>query len=78
MLPARQAERPRVIRSFEILTPAGDVFEFPRPNLLQHLLRLLFSHAETAIVSGVVLGLIYSAGFLAEAIGPLQPENCQN
>jgi hypothetical protein len=78
MLPARRVQRPRVIGTFEILTPAGDVFQFPRPTLLQHLLRLLFSHADTTIVSCVVLGLIWSAGFVGEAIGPLQAENCRN
>ena len=78
MLPARHVQRSRVVGRFEVLTPAGDVFEFPGPTLLQHLLRLLFSHAETTIVSCVVLGLIWSAGFVAEAIGTLQAENCRN
>ena len=73
MLPARRVQRPRVIGTFEVLTPAGDVFQFPRPTLL-----LLFSHADTTIVSCVVLGLIWSAGFVGEAIGPLQAENCRN
>jgi hypothetical protein len=75
MLLARRVQQSRVIRTFEVLTPAG---QFPRPSLLQHLLRLLFSHAETAIISGVVLGFICSAGVIAEAIGPLQIGNCQN
>ena len=76
MLPATRITR--VIRTFEVLTPAGDVFQFPRPSLLQHLLRLLSSHAETAIISAIVLGFICSAGIIAEAIGPLQIGNCQN
>jgi hypothetical protein len=76
MLPATRIHR--VIPTFEVLTPAGNVFQFPRPSLFQYLLRLLFSHAETAIVSGVVLGFICSAGLIVETIGPLQFENCRN
>lgn len=78
MLPIGQTTRPRVIWTFDVVTPTGHVYTFPRPTLLQHLLRLLSSHAETAVVSGIVFGMICSAGFLGEAVGSLQFENCKN
>jgi hypothetical protein len=78
MLPAPQAKGPQVVHTFEVLTPAGHIHKFPCPNLLQRLLELLFVHAETAIISSVVFGLICSAGLLVETVSSLQFENCKN
>jgi hypothetical protein len=76
-LPA-QAQRSRIIRTFEILTPNGDTYQFPPAPRLQRLINFLVSQAETAIVSGIVFGMVYSAGVLVETLGPLPPENCKN
>ena len=78
MLPTKASHPIRNVRTFEVTTPAGRFFRFPRPTLLQRLLSLILSNAETAIVAAVVMSMIYSAGFLAEAIEPLSSNNCRN
>ena len=73
MLPGRTSQPPlRCVRSFELLTPAGMVYRYPRPTLLRHVIGWLHAHADTAVVSTLVLALIYSAGALAEVLPSMQ------
>jgi hypothetical protein len=76
MLPTRQSQRCRTVGTFELITPAGCVYRFPRVTFLGRLLALMYAQAETAILSAVVLGLIYSAGLLGERLGPLSFMDC--
>jgi hypothetical protein len=78
MLPMIIPQQSRAVRTFEVTTPAGRVYQFPRPTLLQRLLVLLYSYADTAILSVVIFGILYFASFLAEMIGPLSVEACQD
>ncbi len=59
---------PRAVRAFEVITPAGRVYRYPRPSWLQQLAGLFASHASTILVSVTILTLIYVAGFAAEAL----------
>ena len=59
---------PRAVRAFEVITPAGLVYRYPRPSLLQRWIAWLSSHANTILVSATILALIYVAGFAAEAL----------
>jgi hypothetical protein len=67
MLP-KVPTRSRLVRSFDLITPDGRIYQFPPPWLLQRLLRLVSTHAETIAISAVILALIYVAGFVAEAL----------
>jgi hypothetical protein len=60
--------RPRAVRAFEVITPAGRVHRYQRPSLLPHLAAWLSAHANTIAVSVAILTLIYVAGFAAEAL----------
>lgn len=66
MLPRSKA--PRAVRTFEVITPTGRVYHFPRPSLLQRLAKLLRAHSDVIAVSGTILVLIYVAGLAAEAL----------
>lgn len=68
MLPSKIPARSRSVRSFDLMTPAGRIYRFPPPTLLQRLLRWGLAHAETAAISAAVLALILVAGFAAEAL----------
>jgi hypothetical protein len=76
MLPTRAPQTLRVIQAFDLITPAGQVHRFPKPTWLQRAGMWLYSVAEPAILSAVVLGLIYTAGILAEALEPLASNAC--
>jgi hypothetical protein len=78
MLPMTILQQSRAVRTFEVITPAGRVYPFPRPTLLQRLLILFYSYVDTAVLSVVIFGILYFAGFLAEMIGPLSVEACQD
>lgn len=60
--------RPRAVRAFEVITPAGRVYRYPRPSPVRRLAAWLSRHANTIAVSLAVLTLIYAAGFAAEAL----------
>jgi hypothetical protein len=77
MLPTR-SQTLRTVRAFDLITPDDQVYRFPRQTWLQRVVRLLYSYAEPAIVSAVVLTLVYSAGALAELIEPLSSDTCRN
>ncbi|MFK4503097.1 hypothetical protein ABIF86_007388 [Bradyrhizobium japonicum] len=68
MLHSKIPVRSRSVRSFDLITPQGRTYRFPPPTLLQHLLRLAITHAETIAISAAILALIYVAGFAAEAM----------
>ena len=58
----------RAVRTFEVITPAGRVYQFPHPSLKQRLIKLFFAGADIAAISVVILVLSYVAGFAAEYI----------
>lgn len=62
---------PKPVQKFEVITPDGRVFQFPRPSLLERLSMLLRRHADTAALSATVLALIYVAGLAAQALDGL-------
>ena len=68
MLPSKIPVCSRLVRSFDLITPAGRTYRFPPPSLLQRLLRWGLAHAETVAISAAILALIYVAGFAAEAL----------
>lgn len=68
MLPSKIPVRSRSVRSYDLITPAGRIYRFPPPSLLQRLLRWGLAHAETVAISAAILALIYVAGFAAEAL----------
>ena len=68
MLPSKVHSRSRSVRRFDLITPDGRVYRYPRPSRLQRLLRVLSAHADTAAISATILALIYVAGFAAEAL----------
>ena len=68
MLPCKIPVRSRSVRSYDLITPAGRIYRFPPPSLLQRLLRWGLAHAETVAISAAILALIYVAGFAAEAL----------
>ena len=68
----------RTVQAFDLITPDGRMYRFPRQTWLQRAVTLLYSYAKPAIVSAVVLTLVYSAGALAELIEPLSSDTCRN
>ena len=65
MLPTRIPRAwPRPVRDFEVITPDGRVFHFPRPSLPRRLFMRLQRHADTAAISTA----IYAAGLAAQAL----------
>ena len=70
--------RSRSVRSFDLITPAGRIYRFPPPTLLQRLLRWGFAHAETVAISAAILALIYVAGFAAEALDRSMFDACND
>jgi hypothetical protein len=70
--PARSVER------FELTTRDGRTYRYPLPTWLERLAAWLHSVAEPVVLSAVVVGLLYFAGELAEAIEPLASDSCRN
>ena len=68
MLPSKIPVRSRLVRSFDLITPAGRTYRFPPPSLLQRLLGWGLAHAETVAISAAILASIYVAGFAADAL----------
>jgi membrane associated rhomboid family serine protease len=77
MLPTTTHERSRVVRRFELITPAGRVYQFPRPTLLQRLLWLLYSHADIALILAAIAVLLHIAGLAGGALDSLSLDACQ-
>ena len=78
MLPMTIPQPSRAVRTFEVITPAGRVYQFPRPTLLQRLLMVLCSYADTAAVSAAIFVLLLHGGLAAEALEPLTFQACQD
>jgi hypothetical protein len=76
MLPTKTPQTLRVIQAFDLITPDGQIHRFPRPTWLQRAFIWLHAYAEPAIVSAVILGLIYTAGVLAEPLEALARDAC--
>ena len=76
MLPTRPLQTPRRIQAYELIAPDGQVHRFPKPSWLQRACMRLHALAEPAILSAVILGLIYTAGFLAEPLASLAADAC--
>ena len=76
MLPTRPLQTPRPIQAYELIAPDGRIHRFPKPSWLQRASMRLHSLAEPAILSAVILGLIYTAGFLAEPLASLAADAC--
>lgn len=76
MLPMRTPPARRVIRAFELIAPDGQIHRYPRPHWLQRARLRLHAVAEPAILSAVILGLIYTAGVLAEPLASLASDAC--
>lgn len=76
MIPIRTCRVPRAVRSFDLVTPAGQVYRFPEPTWSQRAALWFSRFAEPILLSAVVMGLAYSAGFLAEALEPMAANHC--
>lgn len=76
MLPI--SERPRAVQAFEVITPAGRVYRYPRPSLLRRWAGFFASHADTIAISATILALIYVAGFAAEALDRSALNQCND
>lgn len=76
MMPTRARQMLRTVRAFDLITPAGQVYRFPKPTWFQRAGMWLYSFAEPAILSVVVLGLIYSVGVMAEGLESLTCNIC--
>jgi hypothetical protein len=68
MLPRNLPEPSRPVRRFDVITPAGRVYQFPRPSLLLRLVKLFHVHADVVAVSATILVLIYVAALAGEAL----------
>ena len=73
MLPMEPPKRSLDVRTFEVITPAGRVYEFPGPTLLQRVLRRLRAHTDTLAISAAIFALIGVILALAarDGAGPL-------
>ena len=76
MLPMKALKSHRVVRAFDLIAPDGQIHRFPGPTWLQRACMRLHALAEPAILSAVILGLIYTAGFLAEPLASLAADAC--
>jgi hypothetical protein len=76
MLPKNTHKGSRVVRRYEVITPAGRVYRFPRPSLLQRSIWLLYPYAHVAAISSTIFVLIYIAGLAARALEPSMLDAC--
>jgi hypothetical protein len=71
MLPRKSAGQPRVVRYFEVITPAGEVYRFPHVSLLHRFARVFGKSADIAAISATILVLIYVARLAGEELAVL-------
>lgn len=71
MLPRKTPTQPRVVRHFEVITPAGQVYQFPHVSLLRRLARLAGAHAGIAAISATIFIMIYIARLAGEELALL-------
>ncbi len=76
MLPT--PEKPRAVRSFDVITPAGRVYRYPRPSRFRRWSGFFMSHADTVALVATILALIYVAGFAAEALDQSAFNQCND
>jgi len=76
MMPMRTSRAPRTIQAFDLITPAGQVHQFPKPTWLRRAAAVFSPYAEPAILLAAVLILAYSAGVLAESLQPMASDVC--
>ena len=69
MLPMKAPKSLRVVGAFDLIAPDGQIHRFPRLTWLQRACMRLHALAEPAILSAVILGLIYTAGVLGREYG---------
>ncbi len=76
MSPMKALQTVRVIRAFDLIAPDGQVHQFSNLTWLQRGYIRLQVFAEPAILSAIILGLIYIAGVLAEPLASLSSNSC--
>ena len=76
MLPTRPFQTARSMQAYELIAPDGQIHRFPKPTWLQRACLGLRVLAEPAILSAVILGLIYTTGFSAEPLASLAADAC--
>jgi hypothetical protein len=77
MLPKNIPKSVRTVRTFEVITPTGRVYQFPRAPLLVQLANFLGAYIDVVAISATILVLIYVAGFAAEALDRSTLDACQ-
>lgn len=68
----------RKVDGFELITRDGRTYRYPPPSWLDRFAAWLQSVAEPAVISAVVLGMIYFAGTIAEAIETVSADACRS
>jgi hypothetical protein len=76
MLPMKAPRTPRTVQAFELITPAGRIYQFPRPAWLQRIALLFYSFGEPIVLAAIVLALVYCTGILADALESLPTNTC--
>jgi hypothetical protein len=74
MVPIRAEQKPRAIRTFDLITAEGRVHHFPKPTWFACM--TLQALKEPLILSVVILGLIYTAAVPAGPIESLAIDGC--
>ena len=76
MLPTRPFRTPRSIQAYELIAPDGQIHRFPDTASLQRPWPRLHALAKPAILSAVILALVYTAGVLAAPHASLAADAC--
>lgn len=78
MLPTRAPRTLRVVGTFDLVTPDGQIHRFPMPGWWQRTYRGLHSCVEPVILAAVMLGLVYTTGAAFEPLQSLAADACAN
>jgi hypothetical protein len=60
--------RAKTVSTFEVITPTGELYRFPRPGLFARLKLALSAHADTPTLTAVLLATLYFAGHLSRTL----------
>jgi hypothetical protein len=60
--------RPKAASTFEVITPNGKIYRFPRPGSFARLKFAFRAHADTLALTAALLAILYFAGHLSRAI----------
>jgi hypothetical protein len=71
------APSPRRVEKFDLTTRDGRTYRYPGPTRLDRLAAWLHSVAEPALLSTIVVAIVYLAGVVAESV-PLASEACRS